>query len=37
MLYRASIGRFKKVIIYIVSAYKIAYDKRNRFPKLRKC
>ena len=37
MLYRASIGRFKKVIIYIVSAYKISYDKRNRFPKLRKC
>jgi hypothetical protein len=26
MLYRASIGCFKKVIIYIVSAYNLYYD-----------
>jgi hypothetical protein len=34
MLYRASIGCLKKVIIYIVSAYNLYYDIRNRFPNL---
>ena len=35
MVYIVFMGNLKSYIIYIVSAYKISYDKRNRFPKSR--
>ena len=36
MVYIDFKGILKSLIICIVSAYKISYDKRNRFPKSRK-
>jgi hypothetical protein len=35
MVYKDFKGNLKSFTICIVSAYKISYDKRNRFPKSR--